>query len=184
MYHDYGHLVQENNLDVFLSNLEFGTFEQRTHNWQMPGENIILWSGDSPFLDRNALEQRAFDIREKLKYTAASLNAPNMLPREIQEGIDLITADNIAAWVKLYFVHWHKHAPTVHESSFNPCLAALPLVLALMSLGGMVSTPPLPRQITLYLLQRIVLQGSRGGSKIKATPGYHRSFHILYTRNK
>ena len=149
MHQEYGHIMQENNLDALLSNLEFGTFEQRTHNWQMPGENVILWSGDAPFLDRNALEQRAFEIREKLKYTAANLNAPNLPPKEILDGIDLITTDNIAAWVKLYFTHWHKHAPLVHESSFNPCAAAIPLVLALMSLGGIVSYI-LPRKLASY----------------------------------
>ena len=141
-YRDYGHNRDENNLDVFLSNLEFGTFERQTHNWQMPGENLISWSGpDALFLDRTVLEQRAFDIREKLKYTAATQNPPNPPPNEVLGAIDLITAENIAAYIKLYFRHWHKHGPMVHEATFNPCTAALPLVLALMSIGGMVRIP-------------------------------------------
>ena len=138
-YRDNGHMRDDNNLDVFLSNLEFGTFERQTHNWQMPGENMILWSGpDALYLDRAVLEQRAFEIREKLNFTAATQNPPNPPSKEVLEAIQLITADNIAAYIKLYFRHWHKHGPIVHEPSFNPCTAALPLVLALMSLGGMV----------------------------------------------
>lgn len=132
-------LPTENNLDVFLRNLEFSNFEQQTHNWQMPGENMILWSGpENVFLNREAMEQRAFDIREKLKYTAATQNLPHAAPKHILEAIELMTAENVASYIKLYFRHWHKHAPMVHEATFNPCTAALPLVLALMSLGGMV----------------------------------------------
>lgn len=133
-------MVHENNLDVFLSNLEFQNFEDKTHNWQMPGENMILWSGpDAIFLNRGVLEQRAVDMRKKLEYTAAAMNPPHPPSVETIEAIRLITADNIAAYIMLYFRHWHKHAPMVHEPSFNPCTAALPLVLSLMSLGGMVS---------------------------------------------
>jgi hypothetical protein len=141
MYQEYGHMIQENNLDVFLSQLEFSNFEQRTNNWQMPGENMVLWSGpDALFLDRAVMDQRAFDIREKLKYTAATQNPPHLPSKELLDAIELITADNLAAWIKLYFRHWHKHAPMVHEATLNPCNAALPLVLGLMSLGGMVSS--------------------------------------------
>jgi hypothetical protein len=139
-YQEFGHMVQENNLGVFLSHLELTTFEQRTNNWQMPGENMILWSGpDALSVSRAAMDQRAFDIREKLKYTAATQNPPHLPSKELLAAIELITADTLAAYIKLYFRHWHKHAPMVHEATFNPSTAALPLVLALMSLGGMVS---------------------------------------------
>jgi hypothetical protein len=69
-------MIQENNLDVFLSHLEFQqTFEQETHNWQVIGGNSISSLGpDSRYLDQAALEQRAFDIREKLKHAAATHN--------------------------------------------------------------------------------------------------------------
>lgn len=140
VYQEYGHMMQENNnIDVFLSHLELSNFEQQTNNWQMPGENMILWSGaDSLFLDRGVLEQRAFDIRSKLEFASKIMNPPHPPAPEITEALGLITADNIAAWIKLYFRHWHKHAPMVHEVTFNPCHAAIPLVLALMSLGAMV----------------------------------------------
>lgn len=141
-YNGYGHMPQvENNLDVFLSHLEFQTFEQQTHNWPVPGENMMMWAGqDALFVDRNLMEQRAFDIREKLRYAAAMLNPPNHPSKEVLEAVEILTANNIVAYIKLYFKHWHKHAPMVHEATFNPCTAALPLVLALMSLGGMVSS--------------------------------------------
>jgi len=63
---------------------------------------------------------------------------PNLPPKELVEAIELITGNKVAEFIKLYFKHWHKHAPMVHEATFNLCTAALPLVLALMSLGGMV----------------------------------------------
>ncbi len=141
IFQKYGHMIQENNLDVFLSNLEFQTFEQSTNSWQMPQEDIILWSGqDNVFLDRGVLEQRAFDVREKLKYTSVTQNAPNPPSKELMDAIELITANKLAAYINLYFRHWHRHAPMVHEPSFNLCTAALPLVLAMMSIGGMVMT--------------------------------------------
>ncbi|KAH7383612.1 hypothetical protein BKA64DRAFT_163191 [Cadophora sp. MPI-SDFR-AT-0126] len=140
VFQQYGHMIQANNIDVFLNRLEFQNFEQQTNNWQMPNENMILSSGpDSPFLDRKVLEQRAFDIREKLRYMAAVQNPPHLPPKELIDAIELITADKVAAYIKLYFRHWHKHAPMVHQATFNPCTAALPLVLSLMSLGGMYS---------------------------------------------
>lgn len=132
-------MIQENNIDVFLNRLDFQNFEQQTNNWQMPNENMILWSGpDALFLDRRVLEQRAFDIREKLRYTASVQNPPHLPSKEVIDAIEVITAESIASYIKLYFRHWHKHAPMVHEATFNPCTAALPLVLSLMSLGGMV----------------------------------------------
>ncbi|KUJ20601.1 uncharacterized protein LY89DRAFT_578525 [Mollisia scopiformis] len=140
VYQEYGHMIQENNIDVLLSHLEFSNFEQQTNNWQMPGENMILWSGpDALFLDRGVLEQRAFDIRSKLKFASDIMNPPHTPPPEVLQALELITADSIAAWIKLYFRHWHKHAPMVHEATFNPCHAAVPLVLSLMSLGAMYS---------------------------------------------
>ena len=140
-YDGFGHMPQgQNNLDVFLSHLEFETFEQQTHNWPIQGDNLMLWSGQgNVFLDWDILERRAFDIRAKLKYAVAVLNVPNHPPEEVLDATELITANNIAAYVRLYFKHWHKHAPMVHEATFNPCSAALPLLLAIMSLGGMVN---------------------------------------------
>ena len=140
MYQENESTTPENNLDTMLSHLELTTFEEMTNNWELPGENMRLWSGpDSLFVDRTAMEQRAFDIREKLRYTAATLNPPHLPSQELLDAIEHITADKVAAYIRLYFRHWHKHAPMVHEATFDPITAALPLVLTLMSLGGMVS---------------------------------------------
>lgn len=122
----------------FLHNLEFETFERQTHGWQFPPDNFMSLP-DGMFNDRNLLEQRAFDIREKLRYVASSQIGGNVLPKEIIQAIEFITADIVAAWIKLYFKHWHHHAPMIHEATFNPCTAALPLVLSVMSLGMPVS---------------------------------------------
>lgn len=139
-YREYGHMIQENNIDVFLSHLDFTNFEQQTNNWQMPGENLMLWSGpDALFLDRGVLERKASEIKSNLKLASEIMNPPHPPPTDIIQALELITADNTAAWIKLYFRHWHKHAPMVHEATFNPCKAAIPLVLSLMSLGAMVS---------------------------------------------
>ena len=128
----------------FLHNLEFDTFERQTHGWQFPPDNLIPWSPDGMFNDRNVLERRAYDIREKLRYAASSMVGPNAISKEVLEAIEAITADAIAAHIKLYFKHWHHHAPMVHEATFNPCTAALPLVLSVMSLGAMVSVFHIP----------------------------------------
>jgi hypothetical protein len=183
MYQGYRPTDPENHLDVMLSQLEFTTFEQRTNNWQMPNENMMLWSGpDALFVDRTAMDQRAVDIREKLKYTAAAQNSPHPPSKELLDAIELITADNFAAYIKLYFRHWHKHAPMVHEATFNPTTAALPLVLALMSLGGMVNGVLLLNRNWLMIgpvFQRI-------GRCVKAQDalGHHRRVYFLYSGPK
>ncbi|KAF7878834.1 hypothetical protein EAF04_000037 [Stromatinia cepivora] len=125
---------------AFLHDMEFETFERQKHGWQLPSDNFIPWSPDGMFNDRNVLGQRAYDIREKLRYAASSQVGANAVSKEVIEAIEHITADVIAAHIKLYFKHWHHHAPMVHEATFDPCTAALPLVLSIMSLGAMYST--------------------------------------------
>lgn len=142
VYSDYGQVAPDSNLDTFLRHLEFSTFEQQTHNYPGPAENMILWSGaDTGYLDRGVLTPRVFDIREKLRYTAMTMNPPHAPPKEVLDAIELLTVNKIVFWIKLYFRHWHKHGPIVHEATFSPCSAALPLVLAMMSIGGMVGFP-------------------------------------------
>ncbi|KAJ8069677.1 hypothetical protein OCU04_000105 [Sclerotinia nivalis] len=125
---------------AFLHDMEFETFERQTHGWQLPSDNFIPWSPDGMFNDRNFLEQRAYDIRGKLRYAASSQVGAHAVSKEVIEAIEHITADVIAARIKLYFKHWHHHAPMIHKATFDPCTAALPLVLSIMSLGAMYST--------------------------------------------
>lgn len=141
-YNDYSHMPLDPNLDQFLRSLEFATFEQQNHHFPLQGETMVWPAQDAVFLDRAVLEQRAFDIKEKLRYTAMTMNPPHAPAPEVLAAIEFITANKIALWIKLFFRHWHKHAPMVHEPTFNPCTAALPLVLSLMSLGGMVRKSP------------------------------------------
>lgn len=124
----------------FLHDMEFETFERQTHGWQLPTDNFNPWSSDETFNDRNVLEQCAFDIRGKLRHAANSLVGANGVSKEVIEAIERITAPVIAARIKLYFKNWHHHAPMVHQATFDPCTAALPLVLSMTSLGAMYST--------------------------------------------
>ncbi|RDW71876.1 hypothetical protein BP5796_07910 [Coleophoma crateriformis] len=153
-YEIYGNM--EGNVDLLLSSLEFESFEKATHNWpgmQVPG---ILWSSsNSLYIDRSVLEQRASDIRQNLYRTATSQAGSNLPPKEVVEAIEYLSADKIAAYIKLYFQHWHKHGPIVHEPSFNPCMAAVPLVLVLMALGAMYSKEPHEVQKIQALLDTI-----------------------------
>ena len=126
------------------------------------------------------MDQRAFDIREKLKYTAATMNPPHPPSKELLDAIELITVDNFAAYIKLYFRHWHKHAPMVHEATFNPTTAALPLVLALMSLGGMVGGVLLLKRNLLMIGP--VFQGGWRCAEAQNALGYHRGIHFLNSR--
>ncbi|KAJ5047458.1 uncharacterized protein L3040_003285 [Drepanopeziza brunnea f. sp. 'multigermtubi'] len=135
---------QTDQLEVFLDRLEFQNFQQQTNHWEMPSEDdMLLWSGANVMLpDHRGLAQRAFDIRQKLNYAAAAQNPPFLPSEQVVEAIEMVTAENITTYVRLYFRHWHKHAPMVHRATFNPCTAALPLVISVMSIGAMYSPKP------------------------------------------
>lgn len=139
-FHEFNQVGMAPDVNLMLSGLEFEHFERASHGWQLPVDSMLMLpSPDGMFMDRDVLERRAFDIREKIRYAASTMNLPHVPSNEILQAIEQITAPRISAWIKLYFKHWHKHCPIVHEASFNPCTAALPMVLAMMSLGGMVS---------------------------------------------
>ncbi|QSZ35309.1 hypothetical protein DSL72_008178 [Monilinia vaccinii-corymbosi] len=141
----------------FLRHLEFETFKRETHKQPRPAESSIPWSGmDVMFSARGALEQRAFEMRERLRCAAASQAGANGPSREIMEAIEFITGDIVAACVELYFKHWHHNAPIVHEASFNPCTAALPLVLLITSLGAMFSEQAVKAKLLLDAIETYV----------------------------
>jgi hypothetical protein len=149
-YNGYGNVpTVDNNLEVFLGNLDFETYNRQNRHWTMPGENM-LWmdagTGPRTLLAPGLLVQRGFEIREKLRYTAATMNPPHTPDKELLQVIDGITPERIAKWIKLYFRHWHRHTPLIHEATFNPTTAALPLLLAVMSVGSMVS-PSTPHSL-------------------------------------
>lgn len=126
--------------DGMLKGMCFDTTFHKQTAWQLPMDSAVPWVG-SDDLNRQKLEQKAFEIREGLKHTAQNhriIPTSTTSPVEFMEAVDFITADSIINCITLYFEHWHKHAPIIHEASFNPGTSALPLVLALMCLGGMV----------------------------------------------
>lgn len=134
-------MPRESSLDIFLSNLDLGTFECQTNNYQTAPESAMQPGHGLLLLDRAALEQMALDIRAKLESTVVTMNLPNAPSKELFGAIQVIDARHIVTWVKLYFRHFHKHGPIVHEASFNPATVALPLVLAIMTIGAMASFP-------------------------------------------
>jgi hypothetical protein len=132
-------MPRETSLDIFLSNLDLGTFECQTNNYYI-GSGSALDSGHGPLShNRAALEQVADNVRQRLESSAATMNVPNVPSKDILASIQAITGKQIAIWIRLYFQHFHKHGPVIHEATFNPTTAALPLVLAIMSIGAMVS---------------------------------------------
>ena len=118
---------------TYLQPLEFhSTYLSETNGWT-PGNHPLTSNG---YYDPRQLQQLAYSIQKKLRYTIESQHSPDS--EELLGIVETITGPSIATDIQRYFQHWHKHAPIVHEPSFNPCTAALPLVLALMGLGGMV----------------------------------------------
>lgn len=134
-------MPRESTLDIFLSNLDLGTFECQTNNYETAAE-VMTQHGYGPvLLHRAALEQVAVDIKSRLGSTAVTMNLPHPPPIELLDSIQHITAKNIDIWSRLYFRHFHKHGPIVHEATFDPAAVALPLLLATMSIGAMVRYP-------------------------------------------
>lgn len=139
------HMPRETNLDIFLSKLDLGTFECQTQNFQTVAENAAIQPGLHPLSpDRAQFEETALCIRQKLESAAIAVNQPNAPPNELLDSIKIVTAHNIPTWTRLYFRHFHKHGRLVHEATFNPLTSALPLVLAIITIGAMVRllTPP------------------------------------------
>jgi hypothetical protein len=68
------------------------------------------------------------------------------------EAVDLITPEKIHTFVKLYFYHWHRHGPLIHEPSFDAATVALPLLLSVFAIGGMYSKNPIEVTMVKSLL--------------------------------
>lgn len=56
--------------------------------------------------------------------------------------IDRIRCSEIETCVDLFFRYYHRHCPIIHKPSFSPVVAPLPLLLAVMALGGMYHKDP------------------------------------------
>ncbi|RFU26772.1 hypothetical protein B7463_g9560, partial [Scytalidium lignicola] len=128
--------------DTFLNDLEFGVFNPSS-NWHSPSlelEDPILYgvpnAGPSYW---EVLDCRAAEIRGGLLREAERFLLSGNCDTSTLRAIDLITGEKIDSYVRRYFKHWHKHGPFLHEKSFDACQVALPLLLAVFSIGGMYS---------------------------------------------
>ncbi|KAH8808572.1 hypothetical protein F5884DRAFT_821883 [Xylogone sp. PMI_703] len=136
-YRPFGLLDTEKSLNELLSTLEF---DGRNGNWGIQGSDPSPWiEPGSPMNGQMLLERRAFTIREALRHSIVKINMPHEPPNEVLRAVELITAYNLVLYTQLYFHHWHKNSPMVHHSTFNLFTAAIPLVLAILALGGMYS---------------------------------------------
>lgn len=129
-------------LDTFLSDLP-NPFAPPV-DWRLEDialDQTIISALPPPQFSASAeLEARAVDIREKLCRSAECLFLPENPPPDLLQAIQLITGLTLDTFVKLYFRHWHKHGPMVHEPSFDPIRAPIPLLLSMFSVGGMYSS--------------------------------------------
>ena len=134
------HPASEPSFASIMSGMTFdATFHKQT-NWMLPMDSATPWMGSDERI-RSIMEKRAHDVREGLKMTAHNYNIISQQGNAMEQfydAVEIVTADSIVQNIDLYFRNWHRHAPMVHQPTFNACNAALPLVLALMALGGMV----------------------------------------------
>lgn len=87
-----------------------------------------------------AYEARAHEVREVLKLTAANFG-PTLPDSQAMLGlgpnIASLTATEAASLVDLFFQHYHKHCPILHKPTFDLTVVPMPLVMAVLALGGM-----------------------------------------------
>lgn len=135
------HPASEPSFATIMSGMTFDATYNKQTSWMLPMDSATPWTGTDERI-RSIMEKRAMDVREGLKMTAHNYNIISQQGNAMEQfydAIEIITADFIVHNIDLYFRNWHRHAPMVHQPTFNACNAALPLVLALMALGGMVS---------------------------------------------
>ena len=116
-----------------LENLTFGAHLTHTHSPTLTvgqGEYSNIFSG---------LEPRAAEIRDHLRNAAAILESLNVTGhlKDVDLAIELITPSEIETCVDLFFRYYHQHCPILHKPSFCPLIVPIPLLLAVMALGGM-----------------------------------------------
>jgi hypothetical protein len=122
--------------DSFFDNLEtlsFGAPLTHTHSPAFTSGSADCSTASS------GLETRALEIRAHLRIAAATLDEANgtCSLRDLDPAIDLVTYLEIETCVDLFFRYYHRHCPILHKHSFCPVVAPMPLLLAVMALGGM-----------------------------------------------
>jgi hypothetical protein len=116
-----------------LENLSFGAPLTHTHSptfTTSQGEYSDVSSG---------LEVRALEIKDHLRVAAATLDDINETHclSDLDPAIALVTYVEIETCIDLYFRYYHRHCPIIHKATFCPVVAPMPLLLAVMALGGM-----------------------------------------------
>ena len=127
--------------DSFLGNLEhlsFGAPLTHTHSSGLTngqGEYSNIFSG---------LEPRANEIKDRLRIAAATLDSLHGTQslKDLDSVIELIAPSEIEACIDLFFRYYHRHCPILHKPSFCPLIVPMPLLLAVMALGGMYYKDP------------------------------------------
>lgn len=105
----------------------------------------------------DALIPRSTEMKTQIYNAISKLNIPEYEPRlkATFEALEIVTPERVQAFAKLYFHHWHRHGPILHEPSFDPSKVALPLLLSVFAIGGMYSKDPLEVSMMKLLLDFI-----------------------------
>lgn len=131
------------NFDSFFGGFETLTFGTYPLNADLGDLTSTAGLFPSSALD---LEPRAFEIRQILMNTTASL--ANQYPEnqsmspEIYSAIDLITHVELDHCISLFFGNYYRHCPILHRPSFQPALVPIHLLIAISALGAMYSSDP------------------------------------------
>jgi hypothetical protein len=90
------------------------------------------------------LEPRANEIKDRLCIAAATLD--NLHGTQSLKGLDstieLVAPLEIEACIDMSFRYSHRRYPILHKPSFRPPIVPMPLLLAVMALGGMCYEEP------------------------------------------
>lgn len=87
----------------------------------------------------SGLESRALEIKAHLRVAAAQLDEAHGTChlRDLDPVIELVTYTDIETCLDLFFRHYHQHCPIIHWPTFCPVATPMPLLLAVMAVGGM-----------------------------------------------
>lgn len=59
--------------------------------------------------------------------------------QHMNNALEIVTPEKIKSFLELYFYHWQRHCPIIHQQTFDASKAALPLLITMFAIGGMYS---------------------------------------------
>jgi hypothetical protein len=138
-YNDF--LAADMSFDSFFDNLEHLSFGAPLIHADSPG--LTHGRGECSNIS-SALEPRANEIKDRLRIAAATLDNLHETQslKDLDSAIELIAPSEIEACIDLFFRYYHRHCPILHKPSFRPLAVPMPLLLAVMALGGMYYQDP------------------------------------------